>query len=240
MMQAGIFGFLTALIGLWMGGFLALGTQNYGKRFQGGLMGFTGGLLIAFVCFELLPNAFEGNRYYSVIIGMLAGVFVTTYLEGWADRFSSRRKESEFCKTGLLLSLGILIHNIPEGMAIGSLIIISPLEGFRLCIILAMHCIPEGLMIFLALKEKKNTLIFAASSFFLLSFSMGVGGFIGAAVSAVSSELMSICFSFAGGVMLYVTCGEIIPESKEIWKGRLTTIGSLMGFLLGVAVIAGL
>lgn len=237
---SGLISAFTALFGLAMGGMVAFGTKKCGKKFQGGLMGFTGGLLIAFVCFELLPNAFGENRFYSVIIGMLAGIFFIAYLEGKTNQLTGKTKYKGTYKIGTLLALGIAIHNIPEGMAIGSLFAITPIEGIRLCIIIAMHCIPEGLAVCLSVKENKEKSSYLAVLFLFLSLAMGTGGILGAAMSTISPVLVALCFAFAGGVMLYITCGEMIPESKEIWRGRMTTVGSLMGFLLGVAIISGL
>ena len=34
--------------------------------------------------------------------------------------------------------------------------------------------------------------------------------------------------------MLYVTCGEILPESKELWGGKLSTVGALLGMVIGI------
>lgn len=242
MALAALFGFCSAFIGLLIGGISAFGTKNHGRRFQGVLMGFTGGILIAFVCFELLPEAFGENRFYSVIAGMLCGVLLTAYLEGKIGRLCEKQKKhnNKLEKAGWLLSIGVLIHNIPEGMAIGALLSVSILEGIRLCIIIALHCIPEGLALSVAMGKKENGLMATLFSFVVLSASMGIGSFFGAVLSNFSETFIAVMFAFSGGVMLYITCGEIIPESKEVWNGRLTTIGSLMGFLLGVAVISSL
>lgn len=241
--QGLLVGYITAFTGMIMGCGIAFGTRKYGRRFQGSLMGFTGGLLISFVCFELLPNAFEGDTFYPVIVGMLVGVLLTAYLEGKSAKLYSKIKNgtrSREIKTGLLLALGILIHNFPEGIGIGSLYSITQFGAIRLCLIIALHCIPEGLAVALAFKESGWGFLKTIFIIGLLGIPMGMGSYLGVLLSSISQIFVSISFAFAGGVMLYITCGEIIPDSKEIWSGRMTTVGALTGFILGVMVIAGL
>ena len=62
----------------------------------------------------------------------------------------------------------------------------------------------------------------------------GIGALFGAILGTVSEELISICLAFAAGAMLYIVSGEIIPESKKIYRGRLASIGNIIGFILGI------
>ena len=34
--------------------------------------------------------------------------------------------------------------------------------------------------------------------------------------------------------MLYIVSGELIPESNDLYKGRMTAIGNIAGFLMGL------
>lgn len=234
---ASAFAYIAAFTGLLVGGILSITTKKQGQRFRGCIMGFTGGLLIAFVCFELLPNAFESGMFYTSIVGMLCGVIATAYFENKVIDINKKYEVNGEMKSSLLLAMGIAVHNIPEGLAIGSLFAISRNEGINLCLIIALHCIPEGLAISMAINNSKSNAIKLILLMSVLAIPMGMGSFFGVMLSGISDVLMTLCFSFAGGVMLYITCGEIIPESKEIWSGRLTTIGALLGFILGIIVI---
>ncbi len=62
----------------------------------------------------------------------------------------------------------------------------------------------------------------------------GIGAFFGALVGTISKEVIAICLSFAAGAMLYIVSGELIPESNKLYKGRMSSIGNILGFILGI------
>ena len=64
----------------------------------------------------------------------------------------------------------------------------------------------------------------------------GLGAFFGALVGGISSEVIALCLAFAGGAMLYIVSGELLPEANSLHKGRLSTLGTIAGFILGLVV----
>lgn len=66
----------------------------------------------------------------------------------------------------------------------------------------------------------------------------GVGAFFGALVGGISQEVIAMCLSFAAGAMLYIVSGELIPESNKLYSGRMTALGNIFGFLLGMLAMS--
>lgn len=64
----------------------------------------------------------------------------------------------------------------------------------------------------------------------------GIGAFLGALIGTISPKIISICLSFAAGAMLYIVSGELIPESNKLYSGRMSAIGNIIGFILGIFV----
>ena len=62
----------------------------------------------------------------------------------------------------------------------------------------------------------------------------GIGAFFGALLGTISTGVISICLSFAAGAMLYIVSGELIPESKNLYKGRFASLGNILGFIMGI------
>lgn len=62
----------------------------------------------------------------------------------------------------------------------------------------------------------------------------GVGAFFGAIVGSISQTVISICLSFAAGAMLYIVSGELVPEANSLYKGRMSAIGNMIGFIIGI------
>jgi ZIP family zinc transporter len=241
-------GYFTGLCGFLPGILLSKGINRRGKRVQGPLMGFTGGLLLAFICFEMLPEAFLGASLYIGVAGMLFGVLACAFFEkrmpsavaflSGKKTASSSRETSRFLRTGLLLAVGVALHNVPEGMAVGALLNVSFNAGVRMALIIAVHCLPEAVAVALPLFQSGFSLRWACGLSFLFALPLAAGASCGAFLSGVSPVFVSVCLGFAGGVMLYVTCGEVIPDAKGIWRGRLTTVLAAFGFIAGVLLTA--
>ena len=62
----------------------------------------------------------------------------------------------------------------------------------------------------------------------------GIGAFFGALVGSISETIIAMCLAFAGGAMLYIVSGELIPESNNLYKGKLPVIGNVIGFIIGM------
>ena len=62
----------------------------------------------------------------------------------------------------------------------------------------------------------------------------GIGAFFGALVGGISQTVIAMCLAFAAGAMIYIVSGELTPESNKLYNGRMTAIGNMIGFLLGV------
>lgn len=62
----------------------------------------------------------------------------------------------------------------------------------------------------------------------------GIGAFFGALVGGISNQVIAICLAFAAGAMLYIVSGELLPESNKLYQGRMSSIGNILGFLLGI------
>lgn len=68
----------------------------------------------------------------------------------------------------------------------------------------------------------------------LSGITTGIGAFFGAVVGGISEQIIAICLSFAAGAMLYIVSGELIPESNKLYHGRMTALGNIIGFILGL------
>ncbi len=210
--------------------------KNITDNFIGIIMGFTGGLLLAFICFEILPVAFITWGLYFSIGGIILGVIFCVFTENFIDR-KKVNYDNRLYKTGILLGLGIALHNIPEGIALGAMLKLNFDLGLKLSLFMGIHCLPEALALCISLRKsgisKINLLIFAL----IFGLPMAFGSFFGAIFSSFSAVLVAFSLSFAGGVMLYISCGQIIPDAKDYYNSKLTTVISCFGFIAGLMII---
>ena len=160
-----------------------------------------------------------------VILGIIMMIFCDLLVE---RKFNSNKayvnNANSLLKTGIIVSIGLAIHNFPEGLAIGSGFEASIKLGLALAIAICLHDIPEGISMAVPMKNggmKMSKVLF----FVILSgVTTGIGAFFGAIVGSISEEVIAICLSFAAGAMLYIVSGELIPESNQLYHGRMTAI----------------
>lgn len=234
-------GFFCGMIGTGLGGILAIVFGNPTKKFMAVLLGIAGGIMISVVCFDLLPEAFDRGGLLTGITGILMGMAMIILAEQFIPEGISQKpgNGSDFIRSGILLGIGIAIHNFPEGLAVGSGFAAGNYFGLRLALIIGIHDMPEGAAMAVPLRiggvKWPKILLYT----FLAGIPMGFGAFLGGLLGQVSSTFICLCLSFAGGAMLYITCGELIPKTHNIYKGRISTIGMIVGMILGIIISAG-
>ena len=144
---------------------------------------------------------------------------------------------------GLVLAAAVALHNMPVGMAIGATFAGDAASaghgGVLAALIIGLHNLPEGMSIAAPLitggSRPAGAVAVAAAS----GIPTILGALLGYSVGAMSPGLLSMSLSFAAGAMLYVVFGELLPESEHMWQHKLSGLATLLGLLLGLALIAG-
>lgn len=235
-----IIGTIVGVLGTGLGGVASLFIVRPNTRFIGVILGITSGLMLAVVCFDLLPEAYEISGLVVEILGIILGIVTILIIE---DFFPSLDKgnykkgyDVSLIRTGALLGIGIALHNFPEGLAIGSGFMFTPQMGTTMALVIALHDLPEGIAMSTPLRIGGSSKLKVVLLALLAGIPTGLGAFIGAMLGSVSDFFIGLCLSFAGGTMLYITCGELIPNAKTLHKGRASTIGLAIGFIFGIIV----
>ncbi len=232
----------TTLIGLFfgtfgttIGGILGVKMKLTSNRILSFILEFAAGLMVSIVCFDLIPEAMELMNIMSVLGGILLGVISMILCDNILHRRQYKKQfKSSLLKTGILVGIGLAIHNFPEGIAIGSGFGASFQLGISLAIAILLHDIPEGISMSVPMKsggmESKKVLIYTILS----GVTTGIGAFFGALLGSISNGVIAFCLAFAAGTMLYIASAELVPESNKIYKGRFASIGNILGFILGI------
>lgn len=74
---------------------------------------------MSIVCFDLIPEALEISEFATVISGITFGIIVMILCDTIVQN-KLRAKKSSLLKTGIAVGIGLALHNLPEGLAIGS------------------------------------------------------------------------------------------------------------------------
>lgn len=244
-MNTAVLGLFFGTIGTTIGGIIGCSLKSQSNKFLSFILSFAAGLMMAVICFDLIPEALGLSQITEVIIGIVLGIIVMIFCDLIVDKIFSKKivlnqdtnkVSNNLLKTGIIVSIGLAIHNIPEGLAIGSGFEASLKLGFSLAIAICFHDIPEGISMALPMKNggmKAYKIMFYV---ILSGIATGVGALIGSIVGKISEQIIAIALSFAAGAMLYIVSGELIPESNSLYKGRISVLGNMIGFIIGICV----
>lgn len=234
-----LIGLFFGTFGTTLGGIIGMILKGTSKKMLSFILALASGLMMAIVCFDLIPEALEITNIPNTIVGILIGIVVMILCNVIVERklkIKTNNKDSinTMLKTGIIVSLGLAIHNFPEGLAIGSGMEASFKLGINLAIAICLHDIPEGISMAVPMKaggmSKTKIIIYVILS----GVTTGIGALVGGIIGKVSQDIIGICLSFAAGAMLYIVSGELTPEANMLYKGKMTAIGNILGILLGI------
>ena len=204
-----ILGLFFGTFGTTLGGIIGVVIKKHSNKFLSFILAFASGLMMSVICFDLLPEALGISNIVNVIIGTIIGIVSMIFCDILVEKkFSVNSKtkgmENNLLKTGIIVSIGLAIHNFPEGLAIGSGFEASLKLGLSLAIAICLHDIPEGISMAVPMKNggmKISKVIFYV---ILSGITTGIGAFFGAIIGSISQVVISICLSFVAGAMLYI------------------------------------
>lgn len=232
-----LLGLFFGTFGTTLGGFIGILINKNSNKFLSFILSFASGLMMAVICFDLIPEALEISNVCSVVLGVIIGVASMIFCDVLVQKFFNKKSyktNNNLLKTGIIVSIGLAIHNFPEGLAIGSGFEASLKLGLGLAIAICLHDIPEGISMAVPMKNSGMNKLKVIFYVVLSGVTTGVGAFFGAIVGSISQTVISICLSFAAGAMLYIVSGELVPEANSLYKGRMSAIGNMIGFIIGI------
>jgi len=235
-----------------IGSFMGIVVRKPGPRFMSFTLGFSAGVMILISFMELLAGAVrtEGVGFLRAHVAFFTGMAVYFLIDllvpheylGQHDHPEERydladgKTPQALERTGVLVALGLSIHNFPEGMAtfIGGVEDIH--LGLAIAVAIAIHNIPEGLAI--------SAPIYAATGSrrkaFLWSFFSGVSEIIGASLAAIvlmpflSKTLIGFVLAAVGGIMVAISIDELVPAAKAFGNEHMPIVGVMAGMAVMV------
>lgn len=234
-----------------IGAALVLLTTTINARLLDATLGFAAGVMIAASFWSLLAPAIEMAELLDQIPWLIAAV---GFMSGGlfmrlADKLLPHlhpgldMKHKEGVKTSLrrstLLVLAVTLHNIPEGLAVGTafgaaaagLPSATVSGAFALAVGITLQNIPEGAAVALPLRREGLS---KRKSFFLGQLSgivEPIAGVAGAVFVLSMQTLLPFALAFSAGAMIFLTVEELIPESQRQHENiDLVTMTTMIGF----------
>ena len=199
-------------------------------------MGFAAGVMLVASFISLLIPAIERSNVITATLGFIIGVVIIKALDLLIPHehavVESKKDETVISiKKAQLMALAMVVHNIPEGMAVGAATMYSIADGLAMALAIGLQDIPEGLAVAIPI-----LMVTGKAS---ISFIMGALSGLAEAFAAVLPALMvtyaqvtlPLVLALASGAMIYVVIHEIIPEIYSREHNELVTLGFFIGFL---------
>jgi ZIP family zinc transporter len=257
-MQMILFSAIAGICGMGLGGLVSvILLKKPSENMICWLLSFAAGVMVSIVCFGLVPEAFELAGVMVSVFGLILGIVIVMGLNRLVDTITKAngddlnvhhtheelyhetqliKNPKKMLRSGILMLIAIALHNVPEGIAIGA----GGSHNFQLGVILAfmiaVHNIPEGMAIAAPLLaggiNKLKVIFFTA----LAGATTLLGGLIGILIGSISPLAVALSLAGAGGAMLYIVFGEIIPQSIIMTKNRAASIVTLFGIIVGLIV----
>ncbi|AGA68623.1 putative divalent heavy-metal cations transporter [Desulfitobacterium dichloroeliminans LMG P-21439] len=227
-------------LGIALGGIVAFGLGRYFERISGMILACAAGMIFALLLFELLPESINAGGLIATGIGIIVGTFLIVRLEQFFHKvviITDNPRKSMFIRSGVLLALGVAIHNLPVGFALGTGLINNDKIGLDLATTMLLHNFPEGFAIALPLALSGLSPISIPIIAGIVALPAGFGALLGSSLGIINSVLLAIFFGIAIGTIFLVTWHEILGHAiKNTRRVHLVT-SIFTGFILGALFV---
>ncbi|MFZ9074682.1 MAG: ZIP family metal transporter [Flavobacteriaceae bacterium] len=249
-----VLGALYATLFTWgltaLGASLVFFVKEMNRALLDGMLGFTGGVMVAASFWSLLAPGIAmspGEGFIKVIpaaVGFALGALFIFGLDKILPHVHINFKETEGIKTPwhrtTLLVLAITLHNIPEGLAVGVLfggvaagIPEASIAGaVALALGIGIQNFPEGIAVSMPMRRHG---VSRFKSFWygqLSAIVEPVAAVIGAIAVTFFTPLLPYALAFAAGAMIFVVVEEVIPETQQDRFTDIATLGFIGGFIV--------
>lgn len=224
--------------------------KNMNRVLLDGMLGFTGGVMIAASYWSLLAPAIEmstGEGFMKIVpvaVGFILGAMFLFGLDKILPHLHINFKQSEGVKTPwqrtTLLTLAITLHNIPEGLAVGVLfggvaagIPEATIAGaVTLAIGIGIQNFPEGIAVAMPLRRmglsRRKSFMYGQAS----AIVEPIFGVLGALAVTFFTPILPYALAFAAAAMIYVVIEEVVPETQQSGNTDIATLGFVAGFVV--------
>ncbi len=236
----------TSLAGLatGVGGLIILFVRQPSNTFLAFSLGISAGVMIVVSFVELLNRAIIDVGFLPASVAFYLGMLVIFAIDmlvphthmgdehhhGSADAAVNKRLH----RTGMLVALGMVVHNFPEGMVV----LLSTMEsvslGVALTLAVAIHNIPEGIAVAVPIYHATGKRGKAIAMAVISGLSEPAGALFGAifVVPFLPPGGMAYVLAFVAGIMVFISLDELLPSAHKYGDEHLVILGIIAGMVI--------
>jgi ZIP family zinc transporter len=212
------------------------------RKFIGFFLGLSAGVMIYLSFTELLPFSIKSIGFLMANVLFFTGIIVMAlidfitphcYLE---EKFCKKHSivDRKLLSTGLIVTLGLIVHNIPEGIAVFLSSFTNIKFGFLLALAIAVHNVPEGIAVAAPIFHATHNRIKAIKYAFISGMAEPIGAIIAYLILRpyLNQDFLSYIFALIAGIMVYISFDELLPASFRDDQGHRAIIGIITGMII--------
>ena len=177
-----------------LGGLAILFTKKTSKKFLAICLSFAAGVMLYISFAEILLEAFEdleyamgnGTGYLVATLAFFAGIAIVAIIDRFVPHYDdvstsdelSQKDKNELKRTGVMAAIAIAIHNLPEGIVIFMAAIHDPALGIAVAIAIILHNVPEGISTAAPIFYATGSKLKAFLFAFCTGYVQVIGGFV--------------------------------------------------------------
>lgn len=203
-------------------------------------IGFATGIMLLISFLELIPESLIASGAPNTLIAMSLGILLVYSLDIIIPHTHLVKErpdvEVNALKTAYLVTVGLILHDFPEGFAMANSYIYSPALGILIALAVAIHNIPEEFAMcvpIVSLERGKKKFLYKAA--FLSGLAEPAGAVVGLLAVNIMPSLTPLFMAFAAGAMIFVSFHELLPMAKRyrrMWLFVLGLILSIFAYLV--------
>lgn len=209
----------------------------WGRRNTAYFMCFAAGVLISASFLHMIPKAFSLNPHGPafLLVGFFGMHLFNRFLTAFVCERDPQKKDYAI---GVLPMLGIGFHSFIDGFIYSIAFTVSVLTGFLATVGMVLHEFPEGIVTYLLLAksgfaERRAALL----AFIAAAASTPVGMLVSwPMVSAIGQPTLGLLLSVSAGAAIYVGATHLLPRAEQEHR-RYSLVAVARGILVAVVIV---
>ncbi|MBI4056280.1 MAG: ZIP family metal transporter [Elusimicrobia bacterium] len=211
------------------------------------LMGFTAGVLLGVVSFDIFPEIIHQVKVYDfdpteIMIALVTAFLIFHTLEKLIvihHAHEHQYAQHKHPQVGIFSALALAGHSFMDGVGIGLGFQISHGVGVAVSIAVIAHDFTDGMNSVTVMLNHQNTLR-RALLFLTLDALAPILGVLSTFLFSISPHFLTLYLGSFAGLLLYIGASDILPEAhskdSSVITIALTLCGALFAFLVSRAV----
>ncbi|MDX1387445.1 MAG: ZIP family metal transporter [bacterium] len=219
-------------LAVFLGGILPL-IRKWDRRYLPIILSLAAGLMLGSAFFHLIPEAFSTTGK-TISFYILAGFLFLFLIEKFITVHICEIFDCEVHRIGISAFIGIAIHTLTDGVALGSGLMIPGL-GFVVFLAIVSHKAPElfSLTTVLIHTGTSRWRIFWINLIILALVPLGAT-LAYAFLKPSDPTWIGRAVGFSAGTFLHISLSDLLPEAHRHSSNR---VGTTLALLLGLAVM---